>query len=86
MANLPQRLPLISLGMLLILISVAPTFIGMTRAFNQMNHGEDSSATLQKWVNLGFHPVFIACGPMGLLLLLAGLRRLLLRKDHQLSR
>jgi uncharacterized membrane protein len=73
-----RRLPLISLGILLILITCVPIIIGMTRGFNQLERGEDPSAAVDTWTNVASHPAFIAFISIGMLLIMAGLLRLLL--------
>ena len=76
--NHTRRFPFIGIGLLLLAISGAPAVVGMLRDFNQLQHGQDPSA-VQSGVGLAFHPAFIACSNVGLLLLVIGIARALRR-------
>ena len=73
-----RHFPFAALGLVLIAVSVAPTIIGMVRGFGQAQRGEDATA-VNTGVALAFHPAFIACGLIGLLLVVVGIVRALRR-------
>jgi biopolymer transport protein ExbB/TolQ len=68
-----RHFPFAPVGLVLIAVSVAPTVIGVVRGFNQMEQGGDATATVNSGVALAFHPAFIACGLIGLLLVVVGI-------------
>ena len=70
-----RRLPFAALGLVLIATSAAPTILGMVRAFEQVQRGEDPTTTVNSGVALAFHPSFTACGLIGLLLVIMGIAR-----------
>ena len=82
MPHLRKRLPLISLGILLILIAAAPIMIGMKRGFDLADRGEDSSEAIRQNLDLAFHPALRICSAVGMLLILVGIIRLALRKNR----
>lgn len=71
-----RRFPFAAVGVILIAASVAPTVVGMVRGFSQLNRGE-SATSIDRGVALAFHPAFVACGVVGLLLVIAGIVRAL---------
>jgi hypothetical protein len=64
-------------GIVLILISGAPVVIGMARGFDQLKRGDPPTA-VDSGVSMAFHPAFIACGAIGLLLVIIGIARAIL--------
>jgi hypothetical protein len=68
--------PFGSVGVVLIIASLLPTVIGMVRGFNQLQRGEDATA-VNSGVALALHPAFIACGGLGVLLVVVALIRAL---------
>src|SRR5262245_52602667 len=70
-----RHLPFAAIGLVLIVVSVAPTVIGMVRGFNQMQRGEGAAAAAAAGssVALSFHPALIACNLIGLLLVVVGI-------------
>ena len=77
-----SRLPLVSIGVLLLTISLMPTALTMRRIADHRARG-DSQATidadLQAGVSFRLHPLFIACSFGGTALILVGLSRGLIR-------
>ena len=73
-----RHFPLGSIGVILIIASALPTVVGMVRGFNQMQRGEDATA-VNSGVALAFHPAFIACGALGVLLVVVAIVRALRR-------
>jgi hypothetical protein len=73
-----SRLPLVSIGVLLLAISLIPTALTMRRIADHQARG-DSQATidadLQADVSFGLHPLFIACSLCGTALILVGVAR-----------
>ena len=69
-----RRVPLVSVGIVLVLLAVSPTMIGMLRGFDQLQRGAAPN-DIGAGVVVAFHPVFIGCGFLGMLFLLAGLLR-----------
>src|SRR5688500_5149079 len=69
MRHRTRHFPFAAVGLVLIVVSVAPTVIGMVRSFNQMQRGDAAAAagTSESSVALAFHPAFVACGLIGLL-------------------
>jgi hypothetical protein len=66
-----NRIPFISLGILLILVGASPTVIGMMRAFLKIvNNGE--ALADESWIEIAFHPIFMACSTLGILLVIMG--------------
>ena len=57
----------------MIVISVAPTVIGMFGAFAHLQTGEDGRAAAESGVQLAFNPIFMLCGAIGLMLVIVGL-------------
>jgi hypothetical protein len=70
----PRRFPFAAIGLVLIAVSVAPSVIGMVRGFKQLQAGENATA-LNSGVALAFHPAFIACGVLGVILVVIGFGR-----------
>jgi hypothetical protein len=70
-----RHFPFAAVGLVLIAVSTAPTVMGMVRSFNQMQRGEDGAAvtTAGNGGALAFHPAFIGCGLIGLLLVVVGI-------------
>lgn len=69
-----RRFPFAAVGLVLIGVFVAPSVIGMVRTFAQLGRGEDVPATSSGEL-LSFHPAFMACGLIGVLLVIAGILR-----------
>ena len=67
MRQMPRHFPFAAIGLVLIAIWVAPTVIGMVRSLSQVQRGEDATA-VNGGVATAFHPAFIACGIVGLTL------------------
>jgi hypothetical protein len=70
-----RHFPFAAVGLALIVVSVAPTVIGMVRSFNQMQRGDDAAAagTADSSVALAFLPAFVGCGLIGLLFVVVGI-------------
>jgi len=82
-----RHFPFAALGLVLIAVSVAPTVIGILRSFNQMQRGEDAAAveTTESSIALAFHPAFVTCGLVGLLLVVVGIVLAIRRSDRRVA-
>ena len=67
-----RHFPFAALGLVLIAVSAAPTVIGMVLGFDQLQRGEEATA-VSSGVALAFHPAFVACGNVGMLLVVIGI-------------
>ena len=79
-----RHFPFAAVGLVMIPVSVAPTVIGMVRSFNQLQRGEDATA-VNSGVALAVHPAFIACGLLGLLLVVVGIVRAIRRAGRPVA-
>jgi hypothetical protein len=73
MRQATRRFPFAALGLVLIAISAAPLVIGMERGFNEMQRGENGIDTVNRGVELAWHPAFMACGIVGCVLVFVGI-------------
>jgi hypothetical protein len=80
-----SRLPLVSIGILLLLVSMAPTVIAMRRIAEHQTRGDSQAAAdadVQAGISLAFHPLFITCNLGGVVFIVAGLCRGLIRPSR----
>ena len=68
-----RRFPYMGVGLLMIIISAAPTVIGMFGTFDQVQAGGDGRAAAETGVRWAFEPAFTLCGTIGLTLVIIGL-------------
>ena len=76
--NSVRHFPYGLVGVVLIIAQALPMGIGMVRGFNQLQRGEDATAS-HSGTALAFHPALIACGTVGMLLVLVAFVRVLRR-------
>ena len=77
-----KKIPLAAIGMVLIAVAVAPVVVGMVRAFGEVRRGGGGvEPTAAGAVAVGFHPAFIACGLLGVVLVAIAIARAL-RRGH----
>jgi hypothetical protein len=69
-----RRFPFIAVGLVLMAVAGAPTVIGMMRGFDEISRGE-TAVSITDGVELAFHPAFMSCASLGILLFVVGLVR-----------